>query len=127
MSITRQEIGPYDYIEHFKRNTALLISMDQNGKLNVMALEWKSIEEFESKPVVRVTVAYTRYTYKLLTEGVNEFSVNIPSDKIYSAIDIAGSYSGRDTDKFKKAGLESIPGKRTSVPTIKDSILIRLS
>lgn len=123
MSRTRQEIGPYDYIEHFKRNTALLISMDQNGKLNVMALEWKSIEEFDSNPVVRVTVAYTRYTYKLLTEGVNEFSVNIPSDKIYSAIDIAGSYSGRDTDKFKKAGLESIPGKRTSVPTIKDSIL----
>lgn len=35
------------------------------------------------------------HTYKLLTEGVNEFIVNIPSDKLYHAVDIAGSYSGR--------------------------------
>ncbi|MCK4369427.1 MAG: flavin reductase [Candidatus Lokiarchaeota archaeon] len=123
MAENRKEIGPYDYIEHFKRNTGLLVSMDKNGKPNVMALDWKSIEEFDGKPVIRATVAYTRYTYKLLTEGVNEFSVNIPSDKIYSAIDIAGSYSGRNTDKFKKTGLGSIPGKKMSVPTIKDSIL----
>ncbi|MFX1308371.1 MAG: flavin reductase family protein [Promethearchaeota archaeon] len=123
MSINRQEIGPYDYIEHFKRNTALLVSMDQNGKPNVMALDWKNIEELDDNPVIRIQVDYSRYTYKLLTEGVNEFSVNIPSEKIYHAIDIAGWYSGRNTDKFKEAGLEIIPGKNTKVPTIKDCIL----
>jgi flavin reductase (DIM6/NTAB) family NADH-FMN oxidoreductase RutF len=123
MSGTRQEIGPYDYIEYFKRNTALLVSMDKNGKLNVMALDWKKIEEFEGNPVIRAQVAYIRYTYKLLTEGVNEFSVNIPSDNIYHAIDIAGSYSGRNSDKFKEAKLEIIPGNKIKVPTIKDSDL----
>ncbi len=123
MAENRKEIGPYDYIEHFKRNTGLLVSMDKNGKPNVMALDWKSIEEFDGKPVIRATVAYTRYTYKLLTEGVNEFSVNIPSENNYSAVDIAGSYSGRNTNKFKEAGLETIPGKRIKVPTIKDCIL----
>ncbi|TET60282.1 MAG: flavin reductase family protein [Promethearchaeota archaeon] len=123
MAENRKEIGPYDYIEHFKRNTGLLVSMDKNGKPNVMALDWKSIEEFNGKPVIRATVAYTRYTYKLLTEGVNEFSVNIPSENNYSAVDIAGSYSGRNTNKFKEAGLETIPGKRIKVPTIKDCIL----
>lgn len=123
MAENRKEIGPYDYIEHFKRNTGLLVSMDKNGKPNVMALDWKTIEEYESNPVIRATVAYTRYTYTLLTEGMNEFSVNIPSNKTYSAIDTAGSYSGRNTDKFKKAGLETIPGKRIKVPTIKDCLL----
>ncbi len=123
MSGTRQEIGPYDYIEYFKRNTALLVSMDKNGKLNVMALDWKKIEEYEGNPVIRAQVAYSRYTYKLLTEGVNEFSVNIPSDNIYHAIDIAGSYSGRNSDKFKEANLEIIPGNKIKVPTIKDSDL----
>jgi len=119
----RQEIGPYDYIEYFKRNTALLVSMDKNGKLNVMALDWKTIEELDGNVVIRVQVAYNRYTYQLLTEGVNEFTVNIPSDDIYSALDIAGSYSGRNTDKIKQAKLETISAKRTRVPTLKRSLL----
>ncbi|UCD01198.1 MAG: flavin reductase family protein [Promethearchaeota archaeon] len=123
MSYNRKEIGPYEFIESFKRNTGLLVSMDKNRKPNVMALDWKTIQEFEDVPVIRAQVDYSRYTYKLLTEGVNEFTVNIPSDKMYNAVYIAGSYSGRNTDKFKEAGLETIPGKRTKVPTIKDCIL----
>ncbi len=123
MSENRTEISPYNYIEHFNRNTALLVSMDQNGNLNVMALDWKHIEELEGSPVIRAQVAYSRYTYKLLTECVNEFTINIPSDKIYDAIDISGFYSGRNTDKFKKAGLETIPGKHTKIPILKDCIL----
>jgi flavin reductase (DIM6/NTAB) family NADH-FMN oxidoreductase RutF len=123
MSETRQEIKPYEYIEHFKRNTALMVSMDNNGKLNVMALDWKRIEEMDGYPVIRAQVAYSRYTYKLLTEGVNEFTINIPSDKISHAVGISGSYSGRNTDKFKEAGLEILPGNKTQVPTIKDSDL----
>lgn len=123
MANNRKEINPYDHIEYFKRNTALMVSMDKNGKLNVMALDWKKIEEFNGQPVIRAQVDYSRYTYKLLTEGVNEFTVNIPSDINYDAKDIAGNYSGRNTDKFKKAGLETIPGKITKVPTIKNCIL----
>ena len=123
MLSNRQEISPYDYIKYFKRHTALLVSMDKNGKANVMALDWKDIEDLDGNPVIRVQVAYSRYTYRLLTEGINEFTVNIPSEKIYHTIDIVGSYSGRNTDKFKEAGLEFVPGTRTKVPTIKDCIL----
>ena len=123
MSNNRKEIEPYDYIEYFKRNTGLIVSMDKNGKPNVMALDWKTIEEFQGNIVIRAQVAYTRYTYECLTEGMNEFSVNIPSDKIYDAIDIAGSYSGRNVDKFKKAGIQTIPGINIKVPTIKESLL----
>ncbi len=123
MLSTRQEIGPYNYIKHFKRHTALLVSMDKNGKPNVMALDWKKIEDLNGNPVIRIQVAYSRYTYRLLTEGISEFTVNIPSEKIYHTIDIAGGYSGRNIDKFKEAGLEIVPGIRTKVPTIKDCIL----
>ncbi|MFW9999568.1 MAG: flavin reductase family protein [Candidatus Hodarchaeota archaeon] len=123
MVFNRKEIEPYEYIEYFKRNTALMVSMDKNGKPNVMALDWKKIEEFDGQPVIRAQVDYSRYTYQLLTEGVNEFTVNIPSENNWESINIAGFYSGRNTDKFKKAGLETFPGKRTKVPTIKDSIL----
>jgi len=38
MSENRKEIEPFDYIEYFNRITALMVTMDKNRKLNVMAL-----------------------------------------------------------------------------------------
>ncbi|MFX0178688.1 MAG: flavin reductase family protein [Candidatus Hodarchaeota archaeon] len=120
---SRKEINPFEYMEYFRRSTALMVTMDKKGKLNVMALDWKKMEEIEGKPVIRAQVDYSRYTYTLLTKGVNEFTINIPSDKIYDAVEMAGSYSGRNTDKFQIARLITIPGQKTIVPTIKDCLL----
>jgi flavin reductase (DIM6/NTAB) family NADH-FMN oxidoreductase RutF len=119
----RKEIQPYDCMAHFMSRAALLVTMDSSEKPNVMALLWKTIGELWMIPVITVAVSPSRYSYKLLTEGIKEFTVNIPSDKIEHAINIVGSYSGRNVDKFKKAGLELIEGKETKVPTIRDSIL----
>jgi flavin reductase (DIM6/NTAB) family NADH-FMN oxidoreductase RutF len=74
-------------------------------------------------PVIVVAVAPSRYTFECVTQGIKEFTINIPNDKIEDAINVTGSLSGRDTDKFKEAGLEIIKGKRTKVPTLKDCIL----
>lgn len=123
MAANRKEIQPYNYMDYFMSKAALLVSMDRSEKPNVMALLWKTIGELWMIPVITVAVSPTRYTYKLLTEGIQEFTVNIPSDKIEHAINITGSYSGKNTDKFKKAGLELLEGKKIKVPTIKDSIL----
>ena len=123
MSENRIEIDPLEKIDHFNRRTALMVTMDKTGKFNFMALDWKKLTEFEGDPVIRAQVAYSRYTYTLLTEGVNEFTINIPSEKTEDAVNVAGMCSGRDTDKFKKTGLLTIPGKFTKVPTIKDSLL----
>ncbi|MEJ2248362.1 MAG: flavin reductase family protein [Candidatus Lokiarchaeota archaeon] len=119
----RKSINPYDFIESFFGQTGLLVTMDKEGNQNVMALDWKTIGELWSLPIITVAVAPSRYSFKLLTEGVKEFTLNIPSSKISKAISIAGSFSGRNTNKFQKANLEIIPGKRTKVPTIKDSLL----
>ncbi len=123
MSESRIEIDPNEYTDLFKNNTALIVSMRQGGEKNVMALDWKKLDEIDGNPVIRAQVAYSRYTYKLLTEGVNEFTINIPSDKLSGAVSIAGTYSGRDTDKFEKSGLETIPGETVKVPTLKDCLL----
>ena len=123
MAENRKVIQPYDYMAHFMSKAALLVTMSSSGKPNVMALLWKTIGELWMIPVITVAVSPTRYSYELLTKGIKEFTVNIPSDKIENAINITGSYSGRNTDKFKKAGLELIEGNKTKVPTIKDCIL----
>jgi flavin reductase (DIM6/NTAB) family NADH-FMN oxidoreductase RutF len=120
---SRIEIDPFERLDSFNRNTALMVTMDKAGKCNVMALDWKKITEFKDIPVIRAQVAYSRYTYTLLTEGVDEFTINIPSERIYNAVSIAGSRSGRNTDKIKLANLDLVPGKSTKVPTLKDCIL----
>ncbi|NHJ20858.1 MAG: hypothetical protein EAX91_07955 [Candidatus Lokiarchaeota archaeon] len=119
----RIEINPFDYLDSFNRNTALMVTIDKAGKCNVMALDWKKITEFEGDPVIRAQVAYSRYTYTLLTKGEAEFTINIPSERINNAVDIAGSFSGRNTDKIKMAKLELIPGGATKVPTLKNCLL----
>ena len=119
----RREIDPYEYIEYFMSRAAHVVSMANNGQINAMALLWKTIGELLMIPVITIAVAPSRYTFKLLTEGVREFTVNIPSKKIANTINITGSLSGRSVNKFKETGLVTLEGKRTKVPTIKDCLL----
>ncbi len=123
MSENRKEIRPYEYIEYFLKETALLVTMDNKENPNVMALDWKTIGELWMIPIITVAVSPSRFTFELLTKGVDEFTLNIPSSKIANVIDITGTCSGRNTDKFKIADLEIIEGNRTRIPTIKDCIL----
>jgi len=123
MSENRKEIEPFKHAEQFQRSTALMVTMDKNGKPNVMALDWKKLFEYEGKLVIRAQVAYSRYTYACVTEGEKEFTINIPSDKTYDAVDIAGTYSGRNKNKIEMAGLELLPGISCKVPTLKDCLL----
>ena len=122
MSENRTEISPYEYSDFIFKTTGLLVSLDTNGKANMMALDWKAIGNLWFYPTITVAVAYSRYTYELLSEG-NEFTLNFPSSINRDAIDIAGSSSGRDSDKIKLAGLRTIPGKKVNVPTIADCLL----
>jgi len=119
----RKEIDPYEYINHFMSRAAHVVSMDNKSQINVMAVLWKTIGELWMIPVITIAIAPSRYTFELLTEGVREFTLNIPSKKIADTINITGSLSGRSVDKFKETRLETIEGKRTKVPTIKDCTL----
>ena len=119
----RKKIGPYEHIEHFFKNDALFVSMGKDERPNVMALAWKTIGQLWSIPIITAAVSPSRYSFQLVSEGIREFTVNIPSSKIADAIMITGSSSGRNTDKFKEAGLEKIKSETIKIPTIKDCLL----
>ena len=123
MDNNRKEIGPYDFMNYFMSQAAHVVSMGKNGNINVMAVLWKTIGELWMIPVITIAVSPSRFTHQYLSNGIREFTLNIPSERIAHTINITGSSSGRNTDKFKKAGLEIIEGKRSKVPTIKDCIL----
>ena len=113
MSENRKEIHPYEYMDYFMAKSALLVTMNTENQPNVMALFYKTIGELWMSPIITIGVSPSRYSFELLTKGIDEFTINIPSNRIDHAIDIAGNYSGREVDKFKEARLETIKGKRT--------------
>jgi flavin reductase (DIM6/NTAB) family NADH-FMN oxidoreductase RutF len=123
MKMKKKKAGYYDFADLTAKNTCLLVTMGKkDGKVNVMALDWKTIGELWSYPICTVAVDPSRYTFSLLND-LPEFTLNVPSPEISSAISIAGSYSGRNTDKIKKAGLKLIESKNISVPMLEEAMI----
>lgn len=87
-------------------------------KDNVMTIGWGSIGFMWGKPVLTVMVRYSRYTYDLLSRS-DVFSVSVPKiGDMAEALRICGKISGRDGDKFEKAGLTKIQGRSINVPLV---------
>lgn len=97
----------------------MVTSFDNAGKPNIITLAWAGTVNSEP-PMLSISVRKERYSYGLIREK-GEFVVNLPTEKLVFATDICGVKSGRDTDKFKLAGLT--PGKASIVdaPLIKES------
>ncbi|NVM03962.1 MAG: flavin reductase family protein [Candidatus Helarchaeota archaeon] len=116
------KIDPFQLANITVSKTALLVTQSKEGKANIMALDWKTIGNLWGDPVCVIAVAPSRYSFSLLEE-VKEFSLNVPSPKIQSAVSIAGSYSGRSTDKISMAGLTMEPAKIIDVPIIAEAMI----
>jgi len=69
-------------------------------------------------PSVMVGVIPENYTYDLITE-TREFGINLPTQYQMEAVRICGRVSGREVDKYEKAGLTPQKG------TVIESFLIK--
>lgn len=90
--------------------TFLLTSISKDGRPNVMSCAWAT-------PVVIVCVEKSAYTAELIKQ-TREFAINIPTKQLLKALWICGKTSGRNSDKFKKAGLEITGAKKVKAPLI---------
>lgn len=97
-----------------------LTSISNTGKPNVMACAWATPVS-EEPPVVVVCVSKESYTAELIKQ-TKEYVINIPTKKLLKALWICGKTSGRETDKFKKAGLKYSKAKKVKSPVIDECI-----
>lgn len=95
-------------------------SIGKNKNINVMSASW-IIPVSINPPLTALSIRPERYTYALIKETEN-FAINIPDYSLKDAIFICGRYSGRTTDKFKKANLTPIPPHKIEAPLIKECI-----
>jgi flavin reductase (DIM6/NTAB) family NADH-FMN oxidoreductase RutF len=49
------------------------------------------------------------------------FTVNFPTRDMVRAVDLCGVISGRDGDKFERAGLTAVPGSAVAAPVVGES------
>ena len=103
------------------RNEGVLCTViDKESNINVITLGWGQIGPFyHGHPVFTIAVTPQRYSWRFLEE-VPEFVIALPDDKLIKAAEICGKLSGRDTDKFKAAGLTPVQSEYVKAPSIKE-------
>ena len=99
----------------------LLTGVGRDGVPNPMTISWWLFGQFyHGNPVSVVAVKPVRYTFGLL-EQVPEYVVSVLTKEWRGAVDLCGTQSGRDLDKFEATGLTPTPSLHVSVPSIKEA------
>jgi len=91
---------------------------DGNGKANIMTAAWGGIC-CSKPPCVAVSLRKATYSYGCI-RAKKAFTVNIPSERHVREADYAGIASGRETDKFKAAGLTAVRSDLVEAPYVEE-------
>jgi flavin reductase (DIM6/NTAB) family NADH-FMN oxidoreductase RutF len=110
----------YSYRLLHPMHTVLVSCVGKDGKPNVITLAWAMPTSIEP-PLLAISVSPKRHSHRLI-EDAQEFTVNIPTLDILQAVYACGSLTGRSFDKFKKAGLTPIPGRKVKAPAIRECV-----
>ena len=100
----------------------LLNSVGIDGQPDTMTIGWLSGGVIWGRPILTVYVRPSRYTYSRLEE-VGEFTVNVLPPADSEALQLCGTVSGRDVDKFARTGLKPIPAQKVQVPIIEQGVI----
>ncbi len=83
---------------------------------NIITLAWAGTACSEP-PMVGIAVRGSRYSHGLIA-AAGQFAVNLPRADQVEAVDICGTLSGRNLDKFARCGLTPAPASRIQVPLV---------
>ena len=99
-------------------HTVIVSCVGKDGKPNITTLAWAMPTSIEP-PLLAISVSPKRHSHKLIEE-TQEFTANVPTLDILQAVYACGSLTGRSFDKFKRAGLTPIPGRKVKAPAIRE-------
>jgi flavin reductase (DIM6/NTAB) family NADH-FMN oxidoreductase RutF len=102
------------------RQWALLVAGSERP--NPMTVSWGGLGTLWDRPVATVYVRPTRFTYSRL-ETEPYFTLNFLPERYRAALDLCGSVSGRDTDKWGATSLSRAPGLNVPVPHVAEAEL----
>lgn len=95
----------------------LLVSANERGHVNVMAIGGGLIGMFCGRPVFMVAVWASSYTHGFI-EDSGEFTVNVPDEGMKDVVQHCGEVSGREHDKFSECKLILLKSRIVRAPVI---------
>lgn len=90
-----------------------LVTSGTKKECNTMTVSWGGMGVIWNKNVVFIFVRDSRYTKEFIDDG-EFFTLSFLEDGMKESLNICGSKSGRDIDKFKEAGLT--PAYKLGIP-----------
>ena len=116
----KQMINVWEYAPQILENVGkgVLMTVQADGKVNPMTIGWGTLGIQWGKPIFIAFVRQSRFTKTLLDKNP-EFTINVPVDvSAKEILSVCGRESGRDVDKIKKLGLQTVAGDTVDVPAI---------
>ena len=98
-----------------------LVTAGTQEKCNTMTVSWGGFGIFWNKPVATIYIRPQRYTKEFI-DGEETFSISVLPEQFRDALKLCGSQSGRDVDKFQKAGIT--PAFEAETPYIAEAELV---
>jgi flavin reductase (DIM6/NTAB) family NADH-FMN oxidoreductase RutF len=96
---------------------ALLVSVSNEGKPNVMTIGWGAVGTIWGKPIFIVLVRPSRFTYELMAQA-RDFTVNIPYADLKETVAYCGQVSGAEHDKFAERNIHPLEAESVRSPII---------
>jgi flavin reductase (DIM6/NTAB) family NADH-FMN oxidoreductase RutF len=93
-----------------------LIGSSSEGKNNVMTASWVAFSS-RRPPLVSIFINNTHLTRQFISAS-REFVLNILASDQAEASEVCGTISGREADKYVKAGLRTRPADKVAVPLV---------
>ncbi len=100
---------------------AVLVSCGDYDNANIITVAWTGTI-CTNPAMLYISVRPERHSYELIRSRM-EFTINLTSAAMARATDLCGVISGRDTDKWKAAGLTKARGVAVGCPYIAESPL----
>jgi flavin reductase (DIM6/NTAB) family NADH-FMN oxidoreductase RutF len=120
-----KDLDPFEALDLVPHPLIVVTAGDPENpsKRGGMTAAWFSRVSWDP-PLVAVSIAPSRYTYELIKE-FKAFAIHIISKRYEEvALNIFGSLSGRDIDKFAKGGIKPIKAQKVVAPIIPDVPII---
>jgi flavin reductase (DIM6/NTAB) family NADH-FMN oxidoreductase RutF len=114
------EVPPASAHRLINHGCVVLVTSASGGRTNVMTVAWQTPLSARP-PLVGVSIASTHLTHELIESG-GEFVVNVPGAELLPRVHLCGSISGREGDKFRKAGLTPGPARKVRPPLIEECL-----
>ncbi len=98
------------------RVTALVTTVDEKGREDVSSFSWITPVSFDP-PLIALAIGPNKHSYWNITR-INEFVVNIPTEKMLEKVWIAGSPWDPKESKIEKAKLKTAPSEKVRPPRL---------